>query len=53
MRKKHTRLFSMLLAVICLLGVLTVPAMASGLYEKQPASDGPEETKEEATESEA
>ena len=53
MRKKEKRFLSMLLAVICILGVLATPAMASELYEKQPTStektDDPDEKPEKKT----
>ena len=49
MRKK-TRILSLLLAVICLVGVIAAPVMASPLYEKQVTSDSTEESSEESKE---
>ena len=48
MRKKNKRILSLLLVVICLVGVLAVPAFASELYDKQvtASSSGEEETEQ-------
>ena len=48
MRKKNKRILSLLLVLICLTGVLAVPAFASELYDKQvtASSSGDEGTEQ-------
>ena len=48
MRKKNKRILSLLLVVICLVGVLAVPAFASELYDKQVTAASSEEEPEAA-----